>query len=237
MAHTICIHSFSQGAGQTTIAVNVAAVLARRGHRVCLILTTSADTTLIHLLGDLGAGQRITLRDAVAGTQVQSAVRDLTELINHPRGKFHLTSLGEGAPLSVNQISELIGKLEDAYRPDVIVIDDPSGIEPSALAFVAFADILGIVMLLDNEHYQGAAVLIELAQRIGVPDLHLIVNKVPQEYSQSEVRAQIEQTFEQSVAVVIPAVQDMDQKMGLLGLQTGHVLAAACEIIAAALVG
>lgn len=106
VAHTICIHSFSQGAGRTTIAVNLAAVLSRRGQRVCLILTTSTDSTLTQLLGDLGSAQRVSLRDVLTGAPVQSAMRDLTELISHSQGKLYLTSIGEGDPLSINQLQK-----------------------------------------------------------------------------------------------------------------------------------
>ena len=79
----------------------------------------------------------------------------------------------------------------------------------------------------------------EVARKLGVPRLVLIVNKVPQAFDPGEVRARVEATYQAEVAAVLPHSDDMMAlaSAGIFALRCpDHAMTAELRRVAAALV-
>jgi MinD-like ATPase involved in chromosome partitioning or flagellar assembly len=87
---------------------------------------------------------------------------------------------------------------------DILVIDTHPGLNEETLLSIAISDVLGIILRPDSQDYQGTGVTVEVARKLDVPNMKLIVNKVPDVYNFDEVRAKVQNTYEAPVAAVIP---------------------------------
>jgi len=65
------------------------------------------------------------------------------------------------------------------------------------------------VLLPDQQDYQGTAVAVEVARRLGVPCLRLIVNKAPAALDAAVLAARVAETYGCEVAGVFPHSDDM----------------------------
>ena len=68
---------------------------------------------------------------------------------------------------------------------------------------------LAIILRPDQQDYQGTGVTVDVARKLDVPHMVLIVNKVPVVFDPEEVKAQVEQTYGCKVAAVLPHSDEM----------------------------
>ena len=68
---------------------------------------------------------------------------------------------------------------------------------------------LTVIMRPDQQDYQGTGVTVDVARKLDVPRMMLIVNKVPTVFDLGEVKAQVEQTYDCEVAAVLPHSDEM----------------------------
>ena len=61
----------------------------------------------------------------------------------------------------------------------------------------------------DQQDYEGTGVMIEVARSLEVPEMNLVVNKVPALFDMDHVRERVEQTFDCEVAAVMPNSDEM----------------------------
>jgi MinD-like ATPase involved in chromosome partitioning or flagellar assembly len=61
-----------------------------------------------------------------------------------------------------------------------------------------------LILRFDKQDYQGTAVTVELARRLGVPHLMLVVNMIPPGYDPAAVRTKVAETYGCDVAAVLP---------------------------------
>lgn len=61
----------------------------------------------------------------------------------------------------------------------------------------------------DQQDYQGTGVTVEVARKLDVPRMLLIVNKTPMSFNFDEVRARVAQTYNCPVGVVSPHSDEM----------------------------
>ncbi len=69
---------------------------------------------------------------------------------------------------------------------------------------MALSNVLIIVLRPDEQDFEGTGVTVRVARRLQVPQMLIVVNKVPVAYSLDNVRDQVTQTYEADVAGVIP---------------------------------
>ena len=81
-------------------------------------------------------------------------------------------------------------RLLEELALDVLMIDTHPGLNEETLLSIAISDALVIIMRPDSQDYQGTAVTVEVARKLGVPRLLLVVNKVPSSFNPAEVKAQ-----------------------------------------------
>ncbi len=208
MAQIIAFHSFLQGTGKSSLLANLAAVLAAEGRRVGVVDADLHSPALHFLFGVGGGGGQPALNDYLAGRCgiVEAAHETLG-------GRLFFVPAspdpGEVARVlredyDVNRLDAGFKTLIQALALDVLLIDTHAGLSQVTLLIFAVSDTLAIVLRPDHQDFQGTGVAVDVARKLNVPRLRLIVNKVPALYQAAEVRARVEKAYDCEVAAVLP---------------------------------
>jgi septum site-determining protein MinD len=86
----------------------------------------------------------------------------------------------------------------------VLVLDTHPGLNEETLLSIAMSNTLAIVLRPDHQDYEGTSVTLSVARKLKVPDLALVVNKMPPVFDPEEVKEQVERAYECEVAAVLP---------------------------------
>lgn len=215
MPKIISINAFLRGTGKSNLTANVATLLAEGGQRVGVVdLDESAPT--LHLIFGLPEREvSSTLGDFLAGRcHMQETAYEVTpKQLQGSGGSIFLIPLSMEPgwmpkALRTGLDAELLGSgmlgLTEALSLDTLLIDSNSGINELSLTLLGISDVAALVLRLDKQDYQGTAVILELARRLGVPRVILIVNMMPASFDTGAVRAKVVETYGCEVAVVLP---------------------------------
>lgn len=77
------------------------------------------------------------------------------------------------------------------------------------LLSITVSDALIILLRPDQQDYQGTSVTVEVATKLGVARLVLLVNKVPSTLALDDVRAKVAKTYGCEVAAVLPHADEL----------------------------
>lgn len=220
MSKIISIHSFRGGTGKSNTTANVATIMALQGNRVGVVDTDIASPG-IHVLFKLDEEKmKHSLNDYLWGRcEIDEAAHDVTaNLGTGISGKVFLipSSIKPGEIARVLKERYDVGLLNDGFQDlldvldlDVLLIDTHPGLNEETLLSIAISDALAIVLRPDQQDYQGTGVTVEVARKLGVPNLLLVVNKVPQAFPAADVKALVERTYNADVAAVLPHADEM----------------------------
>ena len=215
MAQIISIHSFRGGTGKSNTTANVASIMAMQGKRVGVV-DTDIQSPGIHVLFGLDDHQmKYSLNDYLwQQCSIEQAAYDVTANIAPGiSGQVLLIpssiKAGEIAKVlregyDVGLLNDGFQKLIDALDLDVLLIDTHPGLNEETLLSLAISDALAIILRPDQQDYQGTGVTVEVARRLNVPRMLLVVNKVPAVFDIQEVRTRVEQTYNCEVAAILP---------------------------------
>jgi MinD-like ATPase involved in chromosome partitioning or flagellar assembly len=220
MSRVISVHSFRGGTGKSNTTANIAALLAAEGRRVCIVDTDILSPGIHVLFGIEEDDVTKSLNDYLWGKcNIEDAAQDVTERLRVPlKGRIYLvpSSMKAGDIARVLREGYDVGLLNDGYQRllevlklDVLMIDTHPGLNEETLLSIAISDALAIVMRPDSQDYQGTAVTVEVARKLDVPRMLLIVNKTPTSFNAAEVKARVERTFGCEVAAVLPHSEEM----------------------------
>lgn len=250
MAHIVSIHSFRGGTGKSNVIANIAALLALEGRRVGVI-DTDIQSPGIHILFGLDEGEmRYALNDYLWGTcGIKETAYDVTARLGAacPGEVFLIpSSLKAGEIARVLREGYDVGLLNDGFHElvealalDVLLIDTHPGLNEETLLSIAISDALVIILRPDQQDYQGTGVTVEVARKLDVPRMVLMVNKVPAVLDVGDVKARVEQTYQCQVAAVLPHADEMMAlaSAGIFVLQyPDHSITAALKYVARLLV-
>ncbi len=174
MARNIVITSGKGGVGKTTLAVHLAAALAKKGQRVVLC---DGDFGLNNV--DLVAGvENLVTYDLV--DVIEGRCRAKQALVKHPKypNLFILTS-GHAAPeryISPQAIKVVLEGLSSLF--DFIITDCPGGIDEGFHRAVATADEAIVVTAPHISALRDADKVITLLKSYQLSSLSLVVNRV-----------------------------------------------------------
>jgi MinD-like ATPase involved in chromosome partitioning or flagellar assembly len=220
MSKIISVHSFRGGTGKSNTTANISAILAAKGLRVGVI-DTDIQSPGIHVLFGLDEEtMHHSLNDYLWGKcEIQDCAHEITENLGHPiGGKLFLipSSIKPGEIARVLREGYDVGMLNDglhdlleALELDILMIDTHPGLNEETLLSIATSDALAILMRPDQQDYQGTSVTVEVARKLGVPRMVLVVNKTPQVFDREEIRKKVETTYNCPVAAVIPHSEEM----------------------------
>ncbi len=227
MASIISVHSYRGGTGKSNLVANVAAILAARGKRVGIVDTDIQSPGIHVLFGLEPETMQATLNDYLWGRcNIRDAAYDVSAGISGADGQP--VPLNGGSvrliPSSVNA-GEIARILKEGYEVELLneglswaidelaldhlLIDTHPGLNEETLLSIAISDVLIVILRPDRQDYQGTAVTLEVARRLEVPSLHLVLNKVLPAFDFGELRERVARSFRAPVSGVVPLSEDM----------------------------
>jgi MinD-like ATPase involved in chromosome partitioning or flagellar assembly len=216
----VSVHSYRGGTGKSNTTANLAALLAAEGRRVAVI-DTDIQSPGVHILFGLDEKDiHHSLNDYLWGTcRIKDAAYDVTSRLGRSvsGAVFVIPSsmkagdiarvLREGYDVSV--LRDGFHEAVDALKLDLLIIDTHPGLNEETLLSIAISDTLIIVLRPDQQDYQGTSVTVEVARKLDVPRLLLVVNKVPAVFDAADVRTRVQATYAAPVAAVLPHADEM----------------------------
>jgi MinD-like ATPase involved in chromosome partitioning or flagellar assembly len=220
MSQIISVHSFRGGTGKSNTTANVAAVLASQGKRVGVI-DTDIQSPGVHVLFGLGEDQMgNTLNDYLwSKCTIKEVAHDVTGNLGAPvTGKIFLfpCSVKAGEIARILREGYDVGLLNDGCLKavkdltlDVLMIDTHPGLNEETLLSISISDALAVIMRPDAQDYQGTAVTVDVARKLEVPRMVMVINKMPPAFPTDKVKAKVESLYQVEVAGIIPHSDDL----------------------------
>jgi MinD-like ATPase involved in chromosome partitioning or flagellar assembly len=218
MAAVVSVHSFRGGTGKSNTTANLATLLALEGKRVGVI-DTDIQSPGIHIL--FGLDEEMighSLNDYLWGRcTIREAAHDVTPTLRGPGKVFLIPAsinageitriLREG--YDVGLLNEGVHRLIEDLSLDALLIDTHPGLNEETLLSIAISDTLAIILRPDEQDYLGTSVTVEVARKLGVPRMLIVVNKMPAVFDANEVSTRVAEAYQCPVAAVLPHSDEM----------------------------
>jgi septum site-determining protein MinD len=222
MAKIVSVHSFRGGTGKSNTTANVATTIAASGQRVAIV-DTDIQSPGVHVLFGMDTHPpELTLNNYLWGDcAIADAAYEVTpEPVKQANGNVFLVPsssktgditrvLKEG--YDVRLLRNGLRNLSKDLNLDFVFVDTHPGLNEETLLSLALSNILIVILRPDRQDFQGTAVTIDLAQKLKVPKLLIVVNRVLQQSNLEEIRQQVELKYSVPVAGVLPNCDEMMQ--------------------------
>jgi MinD-like ATPase involved in chromosome partitioning or flagellar assembly len=224
MTRIVSTHSYRGGTGKSNTTANVAALLAQRGKRVAIV-DTDIQSPGIHVLFQVDPQRlRHTLNDYLWGhCRIEDTAVDVSHAVSAQPGAANggavlliPSSIRTGEIARILKEGYDVSMLNDGFRDlgerlalDYLLIDTHPGVNEETLLSIAISDTLVLILRPDHQDYQGTAVTLELARRLEVPQLLLVVNKVLPAFDFRQIADRIASTYRSPVAAVLPLSEEL----------------------------
>ena len=96
-----------------------------------------------------------------------------------------------------------------AFRLDYLFIDTHPGLNEETLLSIIISDTLVLILRPDQQDFQGTAVTVEVARKLKLKRLLLVVNKVLPKLDFESLKQQAQETFNAPVAGVLLVSEEM----------------------------
>jgi MinD-like ATPase involved in chromosome partitioning or flagellar assembly len=221
----ISTHSFRGGTGKSNITANLAVLVARAGFRVGVI-DTDIQSPGIHVLFRLeDKALTHSLNDYLWGRcPIEAAAYDVSErcigLLNEATGRPRVflipSSLKPGEIARILREGYDVGLLNDGLQElsrklqlDFLFIDTHPGVNEETLLSIAVSDVLLLIVRPDQQDFQGTAVAVELARKLEVPRMLLLVNKVLPGTDLEDLKEQVRGLYQADVLAALTLNNEM----------------------------
>jgi pilus assembly protein CpaE len=167
------------GVGATTLGVNLAAALARRGERVCLL---DFDLYLGDVLSFLDLPGSYSITDVLANLAVGRLDGELldTSVVRHSSGLRVLAQSGKAEEAESVRAADLVPMLEFLRRHySYLVVDGVNGFDERSLAVLDASQLIVMVLTQDVPSVRSTKRCLELFRRLGYDDrkVKLVLNR------------------------------------------------------------
>ena len=223
----ISIHSYRGGTGKSNTTANLAAQLAMRGRRVAIVDTDIPspgvhilfgldETTLRHTLNQFLHGEcqiedvGYAIGAQTGGAPGVSQLRDknLWLLPASPNRDEIARILQHGYDVSL--LNKGIQTFRRSLDLDYLFIDTHPGLNDETLLSIAISDLLIVILRPDNQDFQGTSVTVDVARKLDVSKMEIIVNKaLLSRYDAMQIQSQVESTYGVPVLTVLPLAEDV----------------------------
>ncbi len=236
MAKIISIHSFRGGTGKSNITANVAVQIAQQGYRVGVV-DTDINSPGIHALFRMDEEEICNALNDYLWDRcgIEETAYDVSDKVG---GEEIILMAGSVYLIpSSMRIGEITRILRDGYDAgllnhgfqtlidklalDYLFIDTHPGLNEETLLSITLSDLLIVILRTDQQDFQGTAVTVDVARKLNVPRLCLIVNKAISSYDPAHLKETIEQTYDAPVVAIIPLSEDVAalQSSGIFSLR------------------
>jgi septum site-determining protein MinD len=222
MSKIVSIHSYRGGTGKSNSTANLATTIASYGYRVGIVDTDIQSPGIHVLFGFDEDSLDRSLNDYLWGRRTIGEVAyDVTPVLEGrmaARSKLYLVpssvKAGEIARVlregyDVGLLNEGFQDLVDTLKLDYLFIDTHPGLNEETLLSITISDILVLILRPDQQDYQGTAVTVDVARKLEVPKLLIVVNKAPTVFDFEQLKRKVEETYEAPVAGVLPHSDEM----------------------------
>jgi septum site-determining protein MinD len=225
MTTVVSVHSFRGGTGKSNSTSNLAANLAAMGARVAVI-DTDIQSPGVHVLFGFDEHLDNTLNDYLWGKlPIEQAAHDVTDRVRASievadGGALFLvpSSMKAGDIARVLREGYDVGTLNDGFRDlakalqlDFLLIDTHPGLNEETLLSITISDVLLLILRPDRQDFQGTAVTVDVARKLEVPALYLMVNKVPRGIDTDDLRDQMSAAYGAETAAILPLAEEVVQ--------------------------
>jgi MinD-like ATPase involved in chromosome partitioning or flagellar assembly len=225
VSQIISTHSFRGGTGKSNTTANLAVLVARAGYRVGIV-DTDIQSPGVHVLFQLADGDvKKSLNDYLWNRcDVQDAAYDVTSRVignvdedsDRPRLFLVPSSLKTGEIAKILREGYDVARLNDGFqdllrslRLDFLFIDTHPGVNEETLLSIAISDVLLLIVRPDHQDFQGTAVAVELARKLGVPNMMLLVNKIAPGTDLGMLHEHVTRLYNAPVAAMLPLTTEM----------------------------
>ncbi len=222
MAKIIAIHSYRGGTGKSNLTANIATMVAQAGNRVAMV-DTDLPSPGIHVLFGLEDQQlKNTLNNYLWGQcAIKNVVHDVSHIMSQKttNGSIYLLP----ASAKVADISRILRegydfelllegfkKVIESLELDYLFIDTHPGLNQETLVSLTISNIVLYIMRPDKQDFQGTAITVDVARRLQVPKILIIVNKALKDYNFAQLSQEVESTYNTKVAGIL---QQSDEVM------------------------
>lgn len=225
MASIISIHSFRGGTGKSNITANLSVLIASRGNRVGVVDTDIQSPGIHVIFGKSEDSFQRSLNDYLWGKcRIEEAAYDVTEASlgkvtpdqDRPRLLLIPSSLKAGEIARIIREGYDVARLNDGFqdlistlRLDYLLIDTHPGVNEETLLSIAISDRFLLVLRPDRQDFQGTSVTVELARRLQVNDIQVLLNKVPESMDRELLRQQVEGGYDAPLLAMLPLNSEM----------------------------
>lgn len=222
MAKVVAVHSFRGGTGKSNTTANLATAIAASGQRVAII-DTDIQSPGIHVIFNVEPEKLdYTLNDYLWGDcTIADAAHEVTpESVKQADGSlFLIPSSSEVGDMSrilqegydVRLLKNGFRDLVKALNLDYVFVDTHPGLNEETLLSIAISNILVVILRPDRQDYQGTAVMLDLARKLRVPKILMVVNRILQNSDFEALRDRIQSTYEAPVIGLFPNCDEMQQ--------------------------
>src|SRR5438132_1400620 len=222
MSTIVSVHSYRGGTGKSNLIANLASSVVQQGKRVAVVDTDIQSPGLHVLFGMDGQTTGLTLNDYLYGRcRIEQAAHDVTTKLGSTAtqgGKLYLVPssikageitrvLREG--YEVNLLTDGFRKLLKTLQLDYLFIDTHPGLNEETLLSIIISDILVLILRPDQQDFQGTAVTVDVARKLKLKKLVLVVNEVLPKLDFASLRQQVQATFTAPVAGILPVSEEM----------------------------
>ncbi|MBD2300149.1 MULTISPECIES: MinD/ParA family protein [Nostocales] len=224
MSKIVSIHSFRGGTGKSNSTANLAGIVARYGYRVGIVDTDIQSPGIHVLFGFDEQKMKYALNDYLWGRcNIEESAYDVSSVLGqsaNKKGRIYLIPssikakditkvLREG--FDFNLLNEGFQKLLTALQLDFLFIDTHPGLNEETLLSIAISDILVLILRPDRQDFQGTAVTVEVARKLEVPNMLLLINKALPALDFDALKQQVEKIYNAPVAGILPLAEELIQ--------------------------
>jgi MinD-like ATPase involved in chromosome partitioning or flagellar assembly len=226
MCKIVSVHSFRGGTGKSNLIANLAATMAMQGKNIGII-DTDIQSPGIHVIFGLDEDKMDrSLNDYLWGhCQLKDAVYDVGDVLETPdrqttntNGNLYLipSSIKAGEIARVLREGYDVGRLNDGLQEiigtldlDYLLIDTHPGLNEETLLSIAISDVLVVILRPDRQDFQGTAVTVDVARKLQVPKMLLVVNKALPTLDFDKLHQKVEKTYKTPVAGIVPLSEEL----------------------------
>ena len=217
MTKIIAFHSFRRGAGTSSLLASCAMLLAMGGKRVGVI-DTDFQSPSDHILFGLPENKlEKTLNDYLWGNiDCRDAVYDVTP--TDVSGKIYLAPASSDMQqfmqvshesYETDKLNKAFSEISKAFELDFLMVDTTPGLNEGPLVSLAGSNTLILMLRLDNQDYQGTAVMVSLAQKLEIPHLKMVVSQMPPAFNIEDVQREVQEKYQLPVTAILPHTEEM----------------------------
>jgi septum site-determining protein MinD len=219
MSKIIAVHSYKGGTGKTLLSVNLAAILAKRGKKVCLFDLDFRAPSLFAVLKVDNA--ECWLNDYLNGTcEINKVLIDLSSRVKG-NGKF-FTALANPATEAIRDMSakdrkwemRALGRLLSLRNTllnekefDYLIFDTSPGLQYSSINAIVTADYVVVATTGDRSDVDGTRRMLKELYNLFEKKTGLVLNKVLDPASKSktgEVTSKVKTVYQVPLLGMVP---------------------------------